>query len=63
MLTSRCHLMSCPLHLMPVSQVFIARREKRLLRETQLTEIVLRLYRSSETLLQLTGSKLKRHGE
>ena len=43
--------------------VYIARREKRLLRETELTEIVLRLFRSSETLLQLTGSQLKRHGE
>ena len=43
--------------------VYIARREKRLLRETELTEIVLRLFRSSETLLQLTGTELKRHGE
>lgn len=43
--------------------VYIARREKKLMRETQLSEIVLRLFRSSETLLQLTGSKLKRHGE
>ena len=43
--------------------VYIARREKRLMRETQLTELILRLFRSSETLLQLTGSQLKRHGE
>ena len=43
--------------------VFIARREKRLLQETELTEIIFRLFRSSETLLQLTGTELKRHGE
>lgn len=43
--------------------VYIARRDKRLMRETELVEIVLRLYRSSETLLQLTGTELKRHGE
>ena len=43
--------------------VYLARREGLLLRETQLTEIMFRLYRSSETLLQLTGSQLKRHGE
>ena len=43
--------------------VYIARREKRLLQETELTEIIFRLFRSSETLLQLTGTELKRHGE
>ena len=43
--------------------LYIARREKRLLQETELTEIIFRLFRSSETLLQLTGTELKRHGE
>ena len=43
--------------------VYIARREKRLLQETELTETIFRLFRSSETLLQLTGTELKRHGE
>jgi hypothetical protein len=45
--------------------VYIARREKRLLQETELTEIIFRLFRSSETLLQLTRTELKRerHGE
>eukprot|EP00965_Chrysotila_dentata_P232264 6198858-Pleurochrysis_carterae.AAC.4 len=39
--------------------VYIARREKQLLRETELQETILRLYRSPEALLALTGSQLK----
>ena len=41
--------------------VYIARQEGQLMRETELQETVLRLYRSPETLLQLTGTELKRH--
>jgi len=40
--------------------VAIARREGSLLREAQLYETILRLYRSPETLLRLTGAGLKR---
>jgi hypothetical protein len=40
--------------------VAIARREGSLLREAQLYETILVLYRSPETLLQLTGRALKR---
>ena len=41
--------------------VYLARHEGQLLRETELHETILRLYRSPETLLQLTGGSLKRH--
>lgn len=40
--------------------VAIARREGSLLREVELYETILLLYRSPETLLQLTGRALKR---
>ena len=40
--------------------LYIARRRRDLLKETELYEATLRLYRSPETLLQLTGSDLKR---
>lgn len=40
--------------------VYLARHAGQLLRETELHETILRLYRSPEALLQLTGGKLKR---
>ena len=40
--------------------LYIARRRRDLLKETELYEATLRLYRSPETLLQLTGLDLKR---
>lgn len=40
--------------------VAIARRDGSLLREAQLFQTILRLYRSPETLLRLTGGALKR---
>lgn len=40
--------------------VAIARRDGSLLREAQLFQTILRLYRSPETLLRLTGAALKR---
>lgn len=40
--------------------VYLARRSRLLLRETELHETLLRLYRSPELLLRLTGSRLKR---
>lgn len=43
--------------------VYIARREKALVRETEFFEIILRLYRSPESLLQLTGARLKYRNE
>ena len=41
--------------------VYIARREGQLLRETELQETVVRLYRSSESLTRLTGYQLVRN--
>lgn len=43
--------------------VYLARHAGQLLRETELHDTILRLYRSPETLLQLTGGQLKRRGE
>jgi hypothetical protein len=40
--------------------VAIARRDGSLLREAQLFQTILRLYRSPETLMRLTGATLKR---
>ena len=39
--------------------VYMARRQSDLLRETELFESVIRLYRSPEALLTLTGGELK----
>ena len=40
--------------------VYLARRSRLLRRETELHETLLRLYRSPELLLRLTGSRLER---
>ena len=40
--------------------VYIARRQRDLMRETELYETIIRLYRSPDALLTLSGSELKR---